>query len=220
MRNDLLVLNVLPKYLIRDNYQRHPWRRLLSIQLFAFTVILMICASSCIGQVMKGLMVVIPTLNTNEMVVAAATPQEFGAVGDGITDDSGAFQAAINAVYNSGGGVVYAPAGNYAFYTNLNIPTGVTLHGDWQDWTTGTNGCVGTTFKVYYGVGNTNAQPFITVATSATLKDVNIWYPNQNPNSITAYPYSISITGGENVVQNVVLVNSYAGIEAIGPAHY
>jgi len=47
--------------------------------------------------------VIIPTLNTNEVVVAVATPQQYGAVGDGITDDSSAFQAAMNAVYNSGG---------------------------------------------------------------------------------------------------------------------
>ena len=164
--------------------------------------------------------VIVPTLNTNEVIVAAATPQEYGAHGDGITDDSGAFQAAINAVNNLGGGVVYAPAGNYAFYTNINIPTGVTLQGNWQDWTKGTNGCVGTTFKVYYGAGNTNAPPFINLNSSATLKDCNIWYPNQNPNSITAYPYSVSITGGQGVAQDVVLVNSYYGMEAVGPAHY
>jgi polygalacturonase len=56
--------------------------------------------------------------------------------GDGITDDSAAFQAAINAVYDSGssgGGVVNVPAGNYAFYTNTVVPSGVTLHGDWTD---------------------------------------------------------------------------------------
>ena len=60
--------------------------------------------------------VIVPSLNTNEVVVAAATPQEYGAKGDGITDDSGAFQAAMSAVYNSGGnggGVVYVPTGNY-----------------------------------------------------------------------------------------------------------
>ena len=164
--------------------------------------------------------VIVPTLNTNEVIVAAATPQEYGAHGDGITDDSGAFQAAINAVNNLGGGVVYAPAGNYAFYTNINIPTGVTLQGNWTDWTTGTGGCVGTTFKVYYGAGNTNASPFIYMNTSSALKDCNIWYPNQNPNGITAYPYSVSIANDQCLVQNVVLVNSYMGIESIGPAHY
>src|ERR1035438_8196521 len=50
-----------------------------------------------------GPQVIIPSLNTNEIVVAAATPQQYGAVGDGNTDDSVAFQRAMNAVYNSGG---------------------------------------------------------------------------------------------------------------------
>ena len=70
---------------------------------------------------------VVPTLNSNEIVVAATTPQEYGAKGDGITDDSAAFQSAINAVYNPGnwgGGVVFVPAGYYAFYTNIVIPQG------------------------------------------------------------------------------------------------
>ncbi len=137
-------------------------------------------------------------------------------MGDGITDDSVAFQNAINAVYNSGGsggGVVFVPAGSYAFYNNISLPTGVTLHGDWKDWTQGTNGLVGTTFKVYAGAGQTNATPFITMNSSTALRDVNIWYPNQNPANIVGYPFSIQV-GGDDVVQNVVLVNSYQGILA------
>jgi hypothetical protein len=159
--------------------------------------------------------VVIPSLNTNELVVAATTPQQYGAVGDGFTEDSAAFQNAMNAVYNSGGsggGVVYVPAGHYAFYTNLVIPTGVTLHGDWQDWTKGGGGLVGTTFKVYWGAGQTNGSPFIFLNGSTALRDVNIWYPNQNPDSIVGYPFSIGLFG-DCVVQNVALVNSYQGIQ-------
>lgn len=160
--------------------------------------------------------VVVPTLNTNEVVVGTTTPQQFGAVGDGITDDSAAFQNAINAVYNSGGpggGVVFVPAGFYAFYTNINIPTGVTLHGDWTDWTQGTNGLVGTTFKVYFGAGQSNAAPFLQMNRSTELRGINIWYPNQNPNSIVSYPYSIGLAD-DCVVQNIVLVNSYQGINS------
>jgi autotransporter-associated beta strand protein len=158
--------------------------------------------------------VIIPTLNTNEVVVAVTTPQEFGAVADGVTDDSAAFQNAMNAVYNSGGsggGVVYVPPGNYAFYTNIVIPTGVTLHGDWTDWTKGTNGIAGTTFEVYFGSGQSNATPFITMDRSAALKDVNLWYPNQNPDNIVAYPFTIGLSD-DCVVQDVALVNSYQGI--------
>src|SRR5208283_619233 len=96
------------------------------------TLLLPVFAISSSGSTSSFPQVIIPSLDTNEIVIASATPQEFGAVGDGVTDDSAAFQNAINAVYNSGksgGGVVYVPPGNYAFYTNLNIPTGVTLHG-------------------------------------------------------------------------------------------
>ncbi|HEX3855703.1 MAG TPA: autotransporter-associated beta strand repeat-containing protein, partial [Verrucomicrobiae bacterium] len=161
-----------------------------------------------------GTRVVIPVYNTNEIVVAITTPQEYGAAGDGITDDSAAFQNAINAVYNSGGsggGVVFVPVGNYAFYNNITIPTGVTLHGDWQDWTKGTNGLVGTTFKVYFGSGQSNGTPFITMSRSSTLKGINIWYSGQDPNNIVSYPYSIS-ANSDCVVENVALVNSYQGI--------
>ncbi|HXI71632.1 MAG TPA: glycosyl hydrolase family 28-related protein [Verrucomicrobiae bacterium] len=164
--------------------------------------------------------VIVPSLNTNEIVVAIATPQQYGAVGDGITDDSGAFQAAMNAVYNSGGyggGVVYVPAGNYAFYQNISVPTGVILHGDWKDWTK-SGGLVGTTFKVYHGAGLTNGAPFITLNNSTALRGVNIWYPNQNAAAIVGYPFSIRL-GGDSVVQNVVLVNSYQGVVGGGDKH-
>ena len=161
-----------------------------------------------------GPRVVIPVYNTNEIIVAVTTPQEYGAVGDGITDDSAAFQRAIEAVYNSGGnggGVIYVPPAHYAFYTNITVPTGVTLHGDWTDWTRGNAGLVGTTFDVYYGAGQTNAAPFINTSISASLRDINIWYPNQNPSSITGYPFAIE-AASDVVVQNVVLVNAYQGI--------
>ncbi len=165
-----------------------------------------------------GTRVVVPVYNTNEVVVAVTTPQEYGAVGDGVTDDSAAFQNAINAVYNSGGyggGVIYVPPGNYAFSNSITLPTGVTLHGDWTDWTKGTNGLVGTTFYIYTGAGQTNGTPFITLDRSASLRDINFWYPNQNPSSITGYPFTI--TASDNtVLQNVVLVNSYQGIQVNG----
>lgn len=159
--------------------------------------------------------VIIPTQNTKEIVVAVTTPQMFGAVGDGITDDSAAFQNAMNAAYNSGGsggGVVFVPSGDYAFYTNLVIPAGVTLHGDWRDWTTGDGGIAGTTFKVYFGAGQTNGSPFIFLNGSTALKGVNIFHPNQDPNNLVSYPFSIGLFG-DCVVQNVVLVNSYQGIQ-------
>src|SRR5690349_6913717 len=46
----------------------------------------------------------------------------FGAVGDGVTDDTAAIQAALNAVPGIGG-VVYVPAGTYLLTSGLAVPT-------------------------------------------------------------------------------------------------
>ena len=168
----------------------------------------------------SGPTVVIPPHNTNEIVVALATPQQYGAAGDGTTDDSAAFQNALNAVNNPGGvggGVVYVPAGTYAFSNSITIPPGVTLQGDWTDWSQGTNGVEGTLFKVFSGAGQSNGTPFITINQGA-LKGVSIWYPNQNPANITPYPFSIYIENSDTVVQDVALINSYQGISCINGA--
>ena len=53
----------------------------------------------------------------------------YGAVGDNITDDTAACQAAINAVAASGGGIVFFPPGSYSI-SSLNITTNnITLLG-------------------------------------------------------------------------------------------
>ena len=53
----------------------------------------------------------------------------FGAAGDAATDDTAAFQRALDAAHTSGGGAVYAPPGRYLFKGTLTIPDGVSLRG-------------------------------------------------------------------------------------------
>lgn len=57
---------------------------------------------------------------------AAVNVRDFGAVGDGVTDDTAAIQAAMNAVSAAGGGVVNMPSGQYVV-SALTIPERVTL---------------------------------------------------------------------------------------------
>ncbi|HDR2162344.1 TPA: phage tail protein [Enterobacter cancerogenus] len=55
---------------------------------------------------------------------------DFGAVGDGVTDDTGAFQKAINAAYRSGGKGAYVyvpPKDNYYKVSNLQITSAITF---------------------------------------------------------------------------------------------
>jgi hypothetical protein len=54
--------------------------------------------------------------------------KDFGAVGDGVADDTAAVQAAINALTIGGGGTVYLPKGIY-ICTTLNLKNRVVLQG-------------------------------------------------------------------------------------------
>lgn len=47
--------------------------------------------------------------------------KDFGAVGDGVTNDTAAIQAAVNAVGTAGGGTVYFPAGTYLVSATIAV---------------------------------------------------------------------------------------------------
>ena len=59
----------------------------------------------------------------------AASVKDFGAVGDGVTNDTAAVQAAIDEAGRSGGGLVTLPSGVY-LVDPLALRTGVALVGD------------------------------------------------------------------------------------------
>ena len=66
--------------------------------------------------------------------------KDFGAVGDGVTDDTNSFQLAINAVLAVGGGRIYIPTGIYYFdgpSPSLDPGAGgIVFYGDGRDATT------------------------------------------------------------------------------------
>jgi hypothetical protein len=150
--------------------------------------------------------------------------QDYGALGDGKTDATGAFQKALDAAGQTGGGVVYAPRGNYFFAGHLNVPRGVTLKGTWEsvpshvglrnrggDRPTDD----GTTFLVTENAGKEVGDPFITLHDNATLKGVVLYYPNQNPaGDPVAYPWAVAMRGKNPAVLGVELLNPYNGIDA------
>lgn len=62
---------------------------------------------------------------------ASVDVQDFGAVGDGITDDTLAIDAAIDFVFSSPAhGTVFFPAGEYLITATLQLPSGCSLRGE------------------------------------------------------------------------------------------
>jgi len=69
---------------------------------------------------------------------------DFGAVGNGVADDSAAIQAAINATPDAGGSV-YFPNGTYLVNTGITLKSRVTLFGNDRNNTTIKDGTAGIT---------------------------------------------------------------------------
>lgn len=115
---------------------------------------------------------------TKDWVISdfVVTDPRFGAKAKPGFDNRKAFQAAIDAAYKNGGGVVYIPAGNYEFRSTqtatrsvrvrqgaeqtmkdfnyqyvLNLPAGVQLRGDWADPELNQGKVLGTILEVRVG---------------------------------------------------------------------
>lgn len=149
---------------------------------------------------------------------------DFGAVPGGHTDCTAAFQRALDEAGRQGGGIVYAPRGQYRFEGSLQVPPGVTLRGVWES-VPAHNGIRdrglpkptddGTTFLVTGGAGSEDGPPFITLNHNSTLKGVVIYYPDQDPErEPKPYPWAIAMRGKNPAVLAVELLNPYQGIDA------
>jgi hypothetical protein len=150
--------------------------------------------------------------------------RDFGAKGDGQTDDTTAFQKAMDASAKAGGGTVMAPRGAYFFAGHLNVPAAVTLSGIWES-VPAHNGLRdrgfpkptddGTTFLVTEGAGSETGPAFITLNTNSTLKGAVLYYPQQKPDEVPSpYPYAIAMRGKNPAVLDVEMLNPYSGIDA------
>jgi len=149
---------------------------------------------------------------------------DFGAKADGHTDDTAAFQRALDAAGKAGGGAVIAPRGNYFFTGHLTVPSAVTLKGVWESVPSHVGlrneGLAkptddGTTFLVTESAGKEDGSPFITLTQNSTLKGVVLFYPDQNPaEEPKPYPWTIVMRGKNPAVLAVELLNPYNGIDA------
>jgi hypothetical protein len=161
-----------------------------------------------------------PTVDGAETLVFTHDVRDFGAVGDGQSDDTAAFQKALDAASEAGGGIVHAPAGQYRCDGHLLVPPAVTLRGEWRDPDKGGSG-KGTILLVYENRGNPEGKYFLSVENSSCVRDLTFFYPEQTVKDIQPYPYTIGFTSQYRAspfcvtVRNVTLMNSYNGIDVL-----
>jgi len=163
---------------------------------------------------------------TQPAVVAGSLPaidvKSYGATGDAQTDDTAAFQRALDAAAQ--GGTVYAPPGRCLFRGTLNVPVGVTLRGSFacvpshtgvRDHGQPKPGEDGTALFVAAGRGNEDGTPFLTLNTNSSVCGLTIYYPEQiADDEPVPYPWTIVMRGKNPAVFDVELLNPYQGIDA------
>ena len=136
---------------------------------------------------------------------------DFGAAGDGVADDTGAFQAALDQA-GAKGETVLAPAGQYRLNGTLTIPAGVTLQGVWPGPHT-SQLSLGTTLLAYAGRDDESSPAFIGLHVGSTLKGITIYYPEQRIEDVRPYPWTIQGQGQHFNVMDVTIVNAYNGVD-------
>jgi polygalacturonase len=145
----------------------------------------------------------------------AANPQidvkDFGAKGDGKTDDTLAFQKALDQAGKMGG-IVLVPPGQYRLDGVISVPEGVTLEGVWRGPHTSQLD-KGSTLLAYAGRDEENSKPFISLKTDSTLEGVTIFYPEQNVTDIHPYPWTIQGQGQNYNIIDVTIANAFNGVD-------
>ncbi len=162
-------------------------------------------------------------LVTLSALAAFDVKADYGAVGDGIADDTAAFQAAIDACAAAGGGAVSLPAGKFLIAGHLNLPANVALQGVfvgphgcslYESATEGALNLQGSVLLVTEGAGQPDGTPFITLGNNAGLRGLTIFYPNQTKtNPPVAYPWTVRSLGWDTFLIDIFMVNPYQAVD-------
>jgi len=168
---------------------------------------------------------------TADLFVATLNIMDFkGADNTGQTDMASLIQTLLRRLEGStakeggvgNGGVLFLPEGKYLLNSNITIPKGVTIRGEWQRPIRG-KPITGTIIVSDFGRGEeTPRKSLFILEPLAAVKDLAFWYPKQNPENIVPYPPTIGYGAPEYwgndycVTQNVTFVNAYSGCILIG----
>ncbi len=126
-------------------------------------------------------------------------------------DYSPVINSLLESLGASGGGALFIPAGRYPCRTEINIPVGTTIVGEWANPDQNPE-IRGTIFEVYCGANATNGAPFISMDHHTKINNVAFWYPEQTVACDIQYPPTIDMYQ-YTFVENVTFVNSFFAIQ-------
>ena len=146
-----------------------------------------------------------------------------GAVADGVTDNTPAFQKALDEAGKAGGGTVNVPAGQYRIDGNLVVPSNVTLQGTYRVPPFAQRGNVeaakGSVLLAYAGRGSEEGEPFIRLKGSAcAIAGLIVMYPEWSKSDVPPVPYPpcVGSEDSKNVgILDCLLLNPYEAISLV-----
>ena len=100
--------------------------------------------------------------------------KDFGAVGDGVTDDAAAFTAAANAINAAGGGSLYIPASSGRYVINTDVTVQATVNLIFDGGVVNVPSTGGATLTIYGGVSSTNFHTNIFVVSNETAANSQV----------------------------------------------
>lgn len=135
--------------------------------------------------------------------------KNYGAIGDGVNDDTGAIQAAIDAA-SVNGGMVFMPAGKYLVTKSISVKPGVSLQGAAN--APQYNELKGTVILATWGRDQENADALFEMGSSTCVRGLTIYYPEQKAKDIHPYAWTFRLFDSDNTLENINLINSYNAI--------
>jgi hypothetical protein len=154
------------------------------------------------------LLVSYPRVVTDSTSARSISVEDFGAVGNGTTDDTKAFEDAIAKAGSSVNRNVIVPKGTYRLTRSIQL-SGVNLLGVYcAAWPADAD-------KMPTILVDQKEKPALQIQNS-TVTGLKISYRHANKSSFTQYKDAIRITGNNGVVKNVKIDNATSGIKTIG----
>jgi hypothetical protein len=133
--------------------------------------------------------------------------KDFGATGDGVTNDAAAIQAALTAAASLGKDVL-VPAGTYRCSATIAVPANVMLFGE--------GGRHGRTRFIHSSAAI--ATPLFTLAARSRLRGVYIVVENTNRVTPTVTPPTISFSGSYPVIEDIRVTDAYIAVGTGAPS--